>query len=167
MYYNPTTGEKRSRYDLKEMLNASIPVDAKQVGDDWYDLAYDHIEPNETMNIVEDEIKLIDGQWTQTYKYEAKSNEELQRIAKDERNAAVARLTVEYNGVRYDADEKSQDRLARYISSSYDGAEPIKWVDAENQVQELTIDDLQKILALAVEKTAELWVKPYTKDLGW
>lgn len=166
MYYNPNTGQKKTRRELKNLLNASIPASAKKIGDDWFELKNAYLEDNEDFDIVEDEIKLIDGEWTQTYRYESKPAEDIERKAKQERSAAMANLVVEYNGVRYDADEKSQGRLARYVSSSYDNTEPVKWVDADNQIQELTIDDLQKILALAVEKTAEIWVKPY-KAVEW
>lgn len=167
MYYNPDTKETKSRDELKALFNASIPYDTEQVGEDWFLIVDGVQEYREGMNAFEDGLKLIDGKWTRTYRYEPKTDEELTQMAKNTRRSELDNLVVEYNGVKYDADESSQSRMVRYISTIDDDNKTIHWIDANNQVQEITKSDLANILAMAVAETETLWVKPYTKNLEW
>lgn len=88
--------------------------------------------------------------------------------AKAERANAVAKITVEVDGLIFDGDEDSQTRMARTITASQALGLPedstISWAMADtnaNKVEQVTIAQLSKALYLAGLKQSELWVKPY------
>jgi hypothetical protein len=82
-------------------------------------------------------------------------------IAKRERAKAVDRLTVEVEGMVFDADEVSQQRVARSIVALQEG-ETMPWVLYDNTIVQVTKSQLMQVLRLAGQKQCELWVKPYT-----
>lgn len=98
-----------------------------------------------------------------------KSPEELtaeaMRQAKASRSDAVSRITVEVDGMMFDGDEKSQDRMSRAItmftSSGLPADTTTAWVLADNTVAKVTIDQLTQALLLAGQKQTELWTIPY------
>lgn len=85
--------------------------------------------------------------------------------AKAERSDAVSRITVEVDGMIFDGDEKSQDRMSRAItmftSSGLPADTTTAWVLADNTVAQVTIGQLTQALLLAGQKQTELWTKPY------
>lgn len=80
--------------------------------------------------------------------------------AKVERSDAVGKITVEVDGMTFDGNEVSQQRMARCVMVMNDG-ESISWVLADNSVAVVTKEQLKKVLSLAVVKQSELWVVPY------
>ena len=80
--------------------------------------------------------------------------------AKVERADAVGKITVEVDGMIFDGNEVSQQRIARCVMVLNDG-ESISWVLADNSVAPVTKEQLKKVLSLAVIKQSELWVVPY------
>lgn len=80
--------------------------------------------------------------------------------AKAERAAAVEALTVEVDGYVFDADEVSQQRVARSIVALQEG-ETMPWVLYDNTIVQVNKSQLMQVLRLAGQKQCELWVKPY------
>ena len=88
--------------------------------------------------------------------------------AKSERAAAVAKLTVEVDGLVFDGDEKAQERMARTVTAaSATGAsmdDTTTWVLHDNTVAQVTIRQLAAALRKAGEAQTALWVIPYTTN---
>ena len=85
---------------------------------------------------------------------------EMMAQAKAERAKAVDRLTVEVEGMVFDADEVSQQRVARSIVALQEG-ETMPWVLYDNTIVQVNKSQLMQVLRLAGQKQCELWVKPY------
>ncbi len=68
MYYNQITKEKKTRQDLKKLMNCSIPVGQETV-EDWLLIHEETPERQENKMIVKDDIEVRDGIAWQTYKY--------------------------------------------------------------------------------------------------
>lgn len=85
-------------------------------------------------------------------------------IAKRERAAKVAAITVEVDGMVFDGDEQAQSRMARAITAAETaGLESTVWVLADNTVATVTKVQLQQALAKAMIAMGELWTYPYTR----
>lgn len=85
-------------------------------------------------------------------------------IAKRERAAKVAAITVEVDGMVFDGDEQAQSRMARAITAAETaGLESTVWVLANNTVATVTKVQLQQALAKAMIAMSELWTYPYTR----
>ena len=106
--------------------------------------------------------KAVSGQWVLD---EDKAAEVSMTEAKTERSDAVSRITVEVDGMIFDGDETSQDRMTRAItmftSSGLPADTTTSWVLADNTVAQVTISQLTQALLLAGQKQTELWTKPY------
>ena len=82
--------------------------------------------------------------------------------AKIERAAAVAAIKVEVDGMIFDGDEESQQRLTRAIQvAEITGMESTQWVLADNTVATITVEQAKQALAKAMLAMGELWTKPY------
>ena len=179
MFYNPNTQEQKSLFDLKKLLNASIPNNAEQVGDDWFLLAHGTYPEYDsaTQKIENDGIKLVDGKYTITYKVVALSAEEIAQRdaveaesaleqAKQVRADAVAKITVEVDGMVFDGDEKAQDRMSRVaaIAGVDEQDTTLSWVLADNTVATVSVAQIKEALRKALYAQAALWVVPYTQN---
>lgn len=106
--------------------------------------------------------KAVSGQWVLDTEKEA---EVAMSEAKTDRAEAVARITVEVDGMVFDGDEKAQDRMARAITMFTSSGLPpdttTEWVLADNTVAQVTVNQLAQALLLAGQKQTELWTKPY------
>ena len=80
--------------------------------------------------------------------------------AKQERAVAVSQITVEVDGLVFDGDETSQERMARSIVALNEG-ETIVWVLHDNSIAQVSKEQLKIALRLAGQKQTELWTKPY------
>ena len=89
--------------------------------------------------------------------------------AKAERATQVGRLTVTVDGMVFDADETSQNRMSRVVS----GAQALGvdmntttqiWVLADNTVATPTVAQLAQALKLAGEAQTALWTVPYQTE---
>lgn len=58
-------------------------------------------------------------------------------------------------GNEYDADEESQNRMARTLLVIGDGS--VKWTMADNKSKQVNAADLQEALSLAVQNTSNSW----------
>lgn len=86
-------------------------------------------------------------------------------VAKQERAAAVAAITVEVDGMVFDGDEKAQERMARTVTAALATGEDISatttWVLHDNTIATVSIRQLATALRMAGEEQTKLWVKPY------
>ena len=103
-----------------------------------------------------------DGTWT-TDADRAKAAELAQ--AKAERADAVSKITVTVDGMVFDGDETSQERMSRTITAAVATGEEMTatttWVLADNTVAQVSMQQLAQALRLAGEKQTELWTVPY------
>jgi hypothetical protein len=85
--------------------------------------------------------------------------------AKAERADAVSKITVTVDGMTFDGDEISQERMSRTITAAVATGEDMlattTWILADNTVAQVHIKQLAKALRLAGEKQTELWTVPY------
>ena len=88
--------------------------------------------------------------------------------AKSERASAVSQILVEVDGMVFQGDETSQERLSRTITAATaTGAsmeDKTTWVLADNTVAQVSIEQLARVLRLAGEQQTELWTKPYENE---
>ena len=80
--------------------------------------------------------------------------------AKQERAAEVERLTVEVEGMVFDADETSQARMSVAASSMTDDETNV-WVLHDNSVVQVTKAQLLQACRLARIAQSAVWTKPY------
>ena len=80
--------------------------------------------------------------------------------AKAERAAAVSQIVVTVDGMQFDGDETSQERMARAVMVLADG-ETMPWVLYDDTIAQVTRAQLQQALKLACEAQAALWTVPY------
>lgn len=76
---------------------------------------------------------------------------------KVKRQEAVDNIEVTYNGILYQGDEKSQDRMSRAINGLPDDTTTIPWIAKDNSEHLLTRVDLQTILGLAGAEQSRIW----------
>lgn len=89
--------------------------------------------------------------------------------AKRERADAVEKITVVVDGMEFDGDETSQNRMARTVAGAvaqgYDLDTTMRtWVLADNTVAQVSVRQLAKALEAAGNKQTELWTVPYETD---
>jgi hypothetical protein len=75
---------------------------------------------------------------------------------KAQRAAKVLALTVEVEGVVYDADEDSQNRMTRAITA-LTGSNAMPWTMADNSVLMVTQTELKKALVAAGTAQSAVW----------
>lgn len=80
--------------------------------------------------------------------------------AKEERADYVSKIIVEVDGMKFDGDETSQDRMARSIVALNEG-ETVQWVLADNTIAQITKEQLRQALRLAGEAQTAIWANPY------
>lgn len=99
----------------------------------------------------------------------AKTDEELAAEelaqAKAERADAVSKITVTVDGMVFDGDEVSQERMSRTITAAVATGEDMSatttWVLADNTVAKVSIKQLAQALRAAGEQQTKLWTVPY------
>lgn len=88
--------------------------------------------------------------------------------AKEERADAVSKLTVTVDGMVFDADETSQNRMSRVVAGAQalgiDQSTTQVWVLADNTVATPTVAQLAQALKLAGEAQTALWTVPYQTE---
>lgn len=81
--------------------------------------------------------------------------------AKAERAAAVAAITVTVDGMVFDGDEKSQERMSRAVNMADSMDEETEWVLHDNTVAIVTAAQLRRACRAAGKAQTALWTKPY------
>ena len=82
--------------------------------------------------------------------------------AKAEREDYVSKIVVDVDGMMFDGDETSQDRMARSIIA-LDLGEKVQWVLADNTIKMVTRAQLREALRKAGKAQTAIWSDPYTK----
>lgn len=85
--------------------------------------------------------------------------------AKAERASEVERLTVEVEGMVFDADETSQARMSVAASSMTDDETNV-WVLNDNSVVQVTKAQLLQACRLARIAQSAVWTKPYENSVA-
>lgn len=76
---------------------------------------------------------------------------------KKTRAVLVGNIEVTYQGIVYQGDETSQDRMSRAINGLPDDTTTISWRAKDNSSQELNRLDLKEILFLAGQEQTRIW----------
>ena len=76
---------------------------------------------------------------------------------KRERQRAVDAITVTVDGMVFDGNEESQNRMARVIASADAMEQTAEWTLANNDVANVTMGQLKQALALATEAQTAIW----------
>lgn len=97
---------------------------------------------------------------TRPEKTEEELAKEKMMNAKIERADYVSKLIVEVDGLLFDGDETSQDRMARSIVALNDG-ETVQWVLANNTIVNVSKEQLRQALRLSGEAQTAIWANPY------
>lgn len=98
---------------------------------------------------------------TRPEKTEEEINAEKLLMAKSERADYVSKIVVEVDGMKFDGDETSQDRMARSVVALNDDTETVQWVLADNTIAQVTRVQLKQALRLAGEAQTAIWANPY------
>lgn len=105
---------------------------------------------------VTEDVFLVDGSFRDL------TEDELSPIVSEEnkniRTQAVRNIEVEHQGIIYEGDETSQNRMSRAISGMEDG-DTINWIAKDDSIQILTKTALKAILRKAGIEQTKLWVK--------
>lgn len=131
---------------------------------DWNEYTQTAIWCNSNKAIILDKVDYYEVVALPEKTAEELANEAMLK-AKTERSDAVSRITVEVDGMTFDGDETSQNRMARKVlSAQMSGiqmSEKTDWVLADNTIASVSYEQLARACALAGQKQSELWVKPY------
>ena len=79
-------------------------------------------------------------------------------IYKQNKIHKLENIEVLYNGIIYQGDETSQDRISRVLNGMSD-SETILWKAKDNSIQTLTKEDLRIILYRAVQEQTRIWLE--------
>jgi hypothetical protein len=143
LFYSKSTG---GFYD--DTIHSEVPQDAVAITGDLHK----HLL-NEQSN--GKEIKGDDSGFPIVVE-RAKTEEDIVRERKDARNLEVSKITVTVGSNELDADEKSQERMARRITSLADGATS-RWKRADNIWVDIKKEDLTEALVLATNEQTNIW----------
>ena len=121
----------------------------------------------ESIGMVEMEVEeAYNGKWDVAgyapQKPQELIDQENLKAAKLERAEYVSKIVVEVDGMQFDGDETSQDRMARSIVALNDG-ETVQWVLADNTIAQVTKEQLREALRKSGEAQTAIWADPYTK----
>lgn len=125
-------------------------------------------------SLSEDDAINENGVWKRQWKLEPidHTEEEIANYellkAKQERSKKVSQITVEVDGMIFDGDETSQERMSRAITaalaSNMATDTTTTWVLHDNSVATPTIAQLATALRLAGEEQTKLWTVPYEEN---
>ncbi|MEB5773115.1 DUF4376 domain-containing protein [Aeromonas caviae] len=76
---------------------------------------------------------------------------------KVERQGRVDALVVEVDGLRFDGDEDSQNRMARAVAAADLMTETTEWTLADNTVAVVAVQTLKAACRLAGEEQTRIW----------
>lgn len=77
------------------------------------------------------------------------------------RDEELKQLTVTYDGITVQADEVSQNRIARVIAALPKKNSKVSWLDVDNNIVEVSKEQLQYLLQEAIQLTEYIWLKPH------
>lgn len=112
---------------------------------------------------------LLEGEGTEPVLGPVDESEEakLARL-KAERAEAVKNIVVEVDGMLFNGDEESQNRIDRTITAAtaagFGPDDTTTWVLYDNTVATVTVKQLAQVLLLSGQKQTELWTVPYEQS---
>lgn len=139
-------------YDIDNTVIQFVRCDESEI--ELYQSSY--IEHNE-------DTFIFDNNYTykvknnKVIKTERVDNLYLNQVKKQNRQILVDNIEVTYNGIIYQGDETSQDRMSRSINGLPYDITTIQWKAKDNSSQELTKLDLKQILYLAGQEQTKIW----------
>lgn len=80
---------------------------------------------------------------------------------KKSRDEELKQLTVTYDNITVQADEVSQNRIARVISALPRKDSKVSWLDVDNNIVEVSKEQLEYLLREAIQLTEYIWLKPH------
>lgn len=137
---------------IKDRQNAGL----YHIIDDEPELTKYQMLGNESY-IIDDTAQTV----TKTYKILELDPVEIDRKEfKKNRQELLENFEVTHDGVIYQADEVSQDRMARAIVAmeTFPAETTINWIAKDNSIHSLTRADLQAMLGLAGTAQANIWI---------
>lgn len=147
---NPAPNTYKKYAEAAQWCNEYVYAHIEDKGD-YYELVGDPIPPEPTPEEIAEREKA-----------------EALAQAKRERAEAVSRLTVTVDGMVFDADETSQNRMSRVVAGAQalgiDQSTTQVWVLADNTVATPTVAQLAQALKLAGEAQTALWTVPYQTE---
>lgn len=161
----------------QEELNSKYPVEIWAIPDTYEEIKVYKEFKNNILDYwpPSHAIKMIGSQPDVFYKATKNGNwiidsekkeEYILTQAKEERAEAVSKIIITVDGMKFDGDEVSQERMSRTITAAKASNEPdsstTTWVLADNTIATPTIAQLIKALRLAGEEQTKLWTVPYT-----
>lgn len=85
--------------------------------------------------------------------------------AKMNRMHLVNEIVVEVDGMSFDGNEDAQRRMNNAITAAkFNNEDTVNWVLHDNTVQTVTIEQLSKAHALAVEEMSIIWTSVYEEE---
>lgn len=152
-------GFRQDTYPLEEddpQIEALLEKGFEKVSEENY---------NKLLGNVDGKIYRKSPRGFEPYTYTPSEKDKLAQ-RKDSRAEDLENLKVEVDGMVFDADEISQDRISRLLSIAHTVNQDIdttfkEWVLADNTISKVSIRQLSTVLEKASEKTSELWLKPY------
>ena len=88
------------------------------------------------------------------------SKQEIRSKFTKSRGVALANSTVEYEGMVFDSDETSQNRMLRPITVLQNDIDTQLWVLHNNETVHLTRPQFIAVLSLAGQQQTSIWVQP-------
>jgi len=76
---------------------------------------------------------------------------------KAQREQLVAQIVVEVDGMTFDGDEESQNRMVRAVAAADLMSETTEWTLADNTVVTVTVQQLKTACRLAGEEQTRIW----------
>lgn len=76
---------------------------------------------------------------------------------KSEREDLVRAIVVEVDGLRFDGDEDSQNRMTRAVAAADQMTETTEWTLADNTVAMVSVQTLKTACRLAGEEQTRIW----------
>lgn len=88
---------------------------------------------------------------------ELPSDEVVYLAWKRQREKLVLQIVVEVDGLHFDGDEDSQNRMARAVAAADTMTETTEWTLADNTVAMVTVQQLKTACRLAGEAQTAIW----------
>ena len=107
------------------------------------------------------EWKCLNGKWPEEVPIPPPSAEELEKQKQEqwkaERQALVDAIVVDIDGMKFDGDEISQNRMARAMGLADSPDETTVWKLADNTFAQVTADQLRRGARAAGDEMTRIW----------
>ena len=156
--YNHENNILYIKIDAENRVSHTSEMDRDIKTTDWIKVYYDYVK---TLCTVGDKQWLYDAATNTISEKDCTFfNSVVAEKAKDAKIYLVSKLQVTtLSGKVFDGDEKSQDRMLRAINiAAITGSTKIRWKLANNDIIEITLDELKEALTLASKAMSDIWL---------